>query len=182
MCLRVAESDGAMRGPRLSIKTAALLLFSTLACSDRLPTEPVPTAAQETVGLEAASSRSRRPATRAVAPRITATPQLSGRWGGDHVGLTITSNAAAVEFDCAAGSIDGPFLIDSSGRFALLGSWWFTPPVVSDGWQPEKRAALYSGAVKDGTMTLTVVLLDDNQFLGTFTLAFDQTPLIVRCV
>jgi hypothetical protein len=117
-----------------------------------------------------------------VAPRASATQQLSGRWGGDHIGLNVESNDTAVDFDCAAGSIDGPFITDSSGRFALVGSWWFTPPVVSDGWQPEKQPARYSGVVNAGTMTLTVTLLDENQFLGTFTLAFNQTPRIVRCL
>jgi hypothetical protein len=160
-----------------------LLLLSTLACSDRLPTEPVPAAAQETVGLEAVTvARPRRPATRVVAPRPSATRQLQGRWGGDDVGLTIANNAVAIEFDCAAGSIDGPFITDSSGRFALVGSWWFTPPVVFEGWQPEKRPARYSGVVEADTMMLTVILLDDNQFPGSFTLALNQTPRILRCL
>jgi hypothetical protein len=174
-----------MRGLWLSIQIVGLLLLSTLACSDRLPTEPVPAGAQGTVGLKAVTvsvSRPRRPATRAVAPRATATPQLQGRWGGDNIGLNIESNDAAVEFDCAAGSIDGPFITDSSGRFDLLGSWWFTPPVVFEGWQPEKRPARYSGVVKAGTMTMTVILLDEDQFLGSFTLVFNQTPRIVRCL
>jgi hypothetical protein len=170
-----------MRG-WLSIQVVGLLLPLTVACSDRSPTEPVSAGAQGSDSVEAVTaSRLSRPGTRAVAPR-GATPQLQGRWGGDHIGLNVESDGAAVDFDCAAGSIDGPFLTDSSGRFALAGSWWFTPPVVSEGWQPEKHPARYSGVVNAGTMTLTITLLDENQFLGSFTLAFNQTPRIVRCL
>ena len=176
------KGDGVMR-LWLSIQIVGLLLLSTLACSDGLPTEPAPPGAQGTVALEAVTaSGPRHPAPRAVAPRAVATPRLQGRWGGDHIGLNVESDGAAVEFDCAAGSIDGPFLTDSSGRFTLLGSWWFTPPVVSDDWQPEKHPARYSGVANAGTMTLTVVLLDDHRFLGSFTLALNQTPRIVRCL
>ncbi|MGH9366274.1 MAG: hypothetical protein ACRD3M_01210, partial [Thermoanaerobaculia bacterium] len=89
---------------------------------------------------------------------------------------------AEVEFDCAAGSVDEPFLVDPSGRFDLLGTWWFTPPVVFEGWEPEKRPARYSGLVRGRTMTLTVLRLDDSQPLGSFTLVLDQTPRILRCL
>ncbi len=166
-----------------SVQTLGFLLLSTLACSDRLPTEPAPTAAQGTMGPDSMFvAGPHRPATRVVAPRAAAAPQLQGRWGGDNVALVIGSNGTAVEFGCGAGSIDGPFVADSSGRFDLLGTWWFTPPVDLEGWQPEKRPARYSGFVEAGIMTLTVVRLDDGQSLGSFTLAFNQPSRIVHCV
>jgi hypothetical protein len=117
-----------------------------------------------------------------VPPRASGVPQLRGAWGGDHIGLTITNDGVAIEFDCAAGAINGPFIVDSAGRFDLIGNWWFTPPVIFEGWQPERRPARYSGVVDEGIMTLTVTLLDDDQFLGTFMLALNQTPGLLRCV
>lgn len=168
---------------RLSPRLAGCLLLSLVACSDRSPTEPLPAAAPGGADLEASTpGRPRRPAARVVAPRPSTLPLEAGAWGGDHVGLTIANGAAAIEFDCAAGSIDGPFLTDAAGRFALIGSWWFTPPVLPEGWQPDKHPARYSGVVENGVMTLTVTLLDGSRFLGSFRLAFDETPRIVRCV
>jgi len=158
---------------RLSPRIAGWLLLPVLACSDRGPTEPATSAAPGSADLEAATAgRAGRSAARVVPPRASASSRLEGAWGGDGVGLTISSDDVAIEFDCAAGSIDGPFLTDAEGRFVLIGSWWFTPPVIFDGWLPEKRRARYSGVVENGTMSLKVVLLDDNQFLGAFMLAF----------
>ena len=168
---------------RFSLRLAGWLLLSVVACSDRSPTEPSLAAAPGGVDLETATAgRPRRPAPRVLTPRASDLLQVHGAWGGDHVGLTITNDAVAIEFDCAGGSIHGPFLTDSAGRFALDGSWWFTPPVLPEGWQPEKHPARYSGVVEDGIMTLTVYRLDDGQFLGIFHLAFNQPPRIVRCV
>lgn len=167
----------------LSLRFAGCLLLSVVACSDRSPTEPLPAAAPGGADLEATTAgRPRRPAARVVAPRPSTLPLAEGVWGGDHVGLTIGNGAAAIEFDCSAGSIDGPFLTDSAGRFALMGSWWFTPPVLPEGWQPDKRPARYSGVVENGAMKLTVALLDGNRWLGSFRLAIDEPPRIVRCV
>ena len=172
-----------MRKPLLSVLLSGPFLLTLLACSDGSPTQPMPASAQEAVSPEAMTRTrlARHVAPRSLAPRASVPSRIEGSWGGDQIGLRIDSNAATVEFGCAAGSIDEPFVTDASGRFSLPGSWWFTPPVVSQGWQPEKRPARYSGVVEGERMTLTVTLLDDNQLLGSFTLALNQTPRIVHC-
>jgi hypothetical protein len=38
-----------------------------------------------------------------------------GVWGGDHVHLDVNSNSAKIEFDCAHGTIEGPFTVDANG-------------------------------------------------------------------
>jgi hypothetical protein len=170
---------------RLAPLLAVALPLALFACSNRLPTEPAATSmTQSGAGPAGVTSPAapRRPSTRVVAHRGSTPFSLLGVWGGDHVGLDISPAGAGVDFDCAAGSIDGPFLIDPSGRFDLLGTWWFTPPVVFEGWQPEKRPARYFGLLRDGTMALTVLRLDDNQYLGSFTLVLNQTPRVFRCL
>jgi hypothetical protein len=167
----------------LSPRFAGWLLLSAVACKGRSPTEPVATVAPGSIEQKAVTSGSaRRPAVRVVSPRANVPQRVKGSWGGDHVGLTITDDAVTIDFDCAVGSIEGPFVTDPAGRFDLVGSWWFTPPVIFQEWLPEKRPARYWGVVDDGIMTLIVVRLDDNQPLGTFTLAVDQTPRLLRCV
>jgi hypothetical protein len=168
---------------RLSSRLAFGLLVLMAACNGPSPTEPASSAPQGDSGAKAATAgKPRRPAPRVVAPRASGQSALEGAWGGDHVGLTATGNGVAIEFDCAAGSIDGPFTTAADGRFALDGSFWFTPSVLPEGWQPDKRPARYSGVVENGVMTLTVSLLEGSRFLGRFTLVSGQTPRIVRCV
>src|ERR1700730_845698 len=36
-----------------------------------------------------------------------------GIWGGDHVGVTVTETGSTLEYDCAAGTIDQPFVLDA---------------------------------------------------------------------
>jgi hypothetical protein len=164
------------------IPVVGFLLVCSLGCSNRSPTEPAPASLQEAgAGSEGVARSRRRPPARVVEPR-GASKQLQGLWGGDHIGLTVVKDGAQIEFDCAAGSIDEPFLTDSSGRFALLGSWWFTPPVLPQDWQPDKRRARYSGLVEGNRMTLMVTRLEDNQWLGTFTLFFQRPPFLLRCL
>ncbi len=166
---------------RFSLHIGGLVLLSTLACSDRMPTEPAPAATQGALGAEAAvGPKPRRSAPHLVAPRASTVP-LGGRWGGNDVGLTIETHDASLEFGCAGGIIEVPFVTDSSGRFDLLGSWWATPPVIPENWLPAKRPASYSGTVVAGVMTLTVTRLDDGEFLGTFTLELGRPPRLVHC-
>jgi hypothetical protein len=172
-------SDQPLRpGSRLLL----LLVSASMACSDRAPTtSPLPMQA----GASAESAASRGPAknssTRAIDSRGGALPSLQGIWGGDRIALTITAYGAAVEYDCAAGSIDQVFAPDASGHFDLIGSWWFTPPVLSQDWVPDKRPARYIGVLEGKTITLTVIRLDDGSTLS-YRLAQDAVPRILRCL
>lgn len=81
---------------------------------------------------------------------------LRGEWGGEHVGLTITDAGSSLTFDCASGTIPGPFTVDAGGYFNLSGTYTpgmggpepFNPPPA--------QAATYSGRVSGRDMTLTV--------------------------
>jgi hypothetical protein len=161
----------------------ALTLFAaTLACSDRSPTRPEAAAAESSQPEFAAfETIGPRRVPRVVSPHNGPGLDLQGVWGGDHIGLTITGSGAAVEYDCAGGSIDEAFRIDPLGRFTLAGTWWFTPPVIQIGWQPDKRPARYSGIVVGNRMTLTVTRLDDHE-AATFQLTRDTIARILRCL
>jgi hypothetical protein len=168
--------------PRPGLRLLFLLAGAALACSDRATTtSPLPMQA----GASAESAASRGPAknssTRAIDSRGGALPSLQGIWGGDRIALTITAYGAAVEYDCAAGSIDQVFAPDTSGHFDLIGSWWFTPPVLFQDWVPDKRPARYIGVLDGKTITLTVIRLDDGSTLS-YRLAQDAVPRILRCL
>jgi len=172
-------SDQRLRpGPTLLL----LLVSVSVACSDRAPTtSPLP--AREGTSAESAASRgpAKNPSTRAIDSRGGASPSLQGVWGGARIGLTITAYGAAVEYDCAAGSIDQVFAPDASGHFDLIGTWWFTPPVVFEDWKPDKQPARYVGVLEGKTITLTVIRMDDGSTL-TYRLVQNTVPDIRRCL
>ncbi len=167
---------------RLGSRILLLLVSASVACSDRAPTtSPLPAQAGASAGSAASRGPAKSPSTRAIDSRGGAPPSVQGIWGGARIGLTITAYGAAVEYDCAAGSIDQVFAPDASGHFDLIGTWWFTPPVVFENWQPDKRPARYLGVLEGKVITLTVVRLDDGMTLS-YRLVQGTDPDIRRCL
>ncbi|HVF50624.1 MAG TPA: hypothetical protein VNA19_11090 [Pyrinomonadaceae bacterium] len=107
----------------------------------------------------------------------------AGEWGGAHVGLTVTASGGRIEFDCAHGSIDGKLSLDAEGRFSVAGSFVKERggPVRIDE-KPDSSPARYSGRVEGKKMTLTLVLTDSGEDLGTFTLTRGESPHLTKCL
>ena len=106
---------------------------------------------------------------------------LRGEWGGEHVSLTITEAGSSLLFDCASGTIPGPFTVDAGGRFDLRGT--YTPgtggPEPID--PPPAQDATYSGRVSGRNMTLTVDV--DGHLPGfTYELRQGQEPQLFLCL
>lgn len=118
--------------------------------------------------------------------RLPASPSThvpEGLWGGQHAGLTVSDSGAAVELDCAHGVIDGPIPLDEESRFDVGGTFVLEaggplPPDVT----PDEQRADYTGSVNDSAMTLTVTLTRDGEVVGTFDLALNQTPRLLKCL
>ena len=160
----------------------ALLVSALVACTDRNPTGP-DSSREASVSSESAAARgpAKSPAVRAIDSRGGALPTLQGVWGGDHIGLTITAYGAVLDYDCAAGTIDQVFAPDAAGHFDLLGTWYFTPPVVFENWQPDLRPARYTGVLTGKSITMTVVRLDDGMTL-TYQLTQNAIPGVRHCL
>src|ERR1700730_7824903 len=95
----------------------------------------------------------------------------SGLWGGEHIRINIGANSATIEYDCAQGTIAGPLLLDSKGRFTLRGTHLreHGGPIRSDE-TANQHPAVYSGSIRGGRMTLTVKMAGTNETVGTFSL------------
>ncbi len=96
--------------------------------------------------------------------------------------MEVTGSGAAVEYDCAHGTISGPLTLDTEGRFQARGT--HVPEhggPVRDNENSAGRAADYSGSVSGKTMTLTVKLANSSETIGTFTLAFGSEGELVKC-
>jgi len=106
-----------------------------------------------------------------------------GSWGGDHISMSVTASGAAIEYDCAHGSIDEPLVLDASGRFDLRGVHVRERggPISTDD-PPDRHPASYSGQIIGKTMTLRVVTTDSGQEVGTFTLRFGESGRIMKCL
>ena len=108
---------------------------------------------------------------------------ILGTWGGDHAGLIATSTGGTVEYDCATGRITQPLVAGADGQFLATGT--HTPghggPALPDETLPE-RPARYSGHVSGDLLTLTVVMTDSNQTVGTFDLTRGRSPNVFKCL
>lgn len=107
----------------------------------------------------------------------------TGTWGGSHIRIEVGPRSAAIDYDCANGTIDGPFTLDSKGRFSWRGSHnrEHGGPIRIDE-KPNGRPAVYSGSVKGDTMTLTVKLADNNEVIETYTLKRGSSGRVFKCL
>lgn len=121
----------------------------------------------------------------ALAGCVSAPPPgpLGGSWGGRGVALTLDGEQGRLEYDCAAGSIDGPLLADAAGRFAAAGT--HTPnlggPEQVDRPRPSYPAR-YSGTVRGDAMTLSVDVPARGLRLGPFDLRRGAQAELLRCL
>jgi len=108
---------------------------------------------------------------------------LSGNWGGQHVGLTLDASGGKLEYDCAAGVIYGPVILDPLGEFHEKGT--HTPgtggPVRQDE-VPQALPALYHGSVRGERMTLRVIVPSNGTVIGPFELILGSAPILMRCL
>ena len=132
--------------------------------------------------------KSRLPMLLALIAASCATPAASGRslagkWGGQHVGLVMGEANGRLDYDCAAGTIDGPITADAAGRFAATGT--HTPGQGGPnriGSTPPSYPARYSGNARGDTMTLAVDVPALNTRIGPITLRRDADPILLRCL
>ena len=95
----------------------------------------------------------------------------------------MAATGGTVEYDCAHGTIDQPFVADPSGRFDLAGTHTREHGgPIRIGEKEDKRPARYTGMTDRRTMTLTVTLTGTNERIGTFTLTHGQIGRIVKCL
>ncbi len=127
------------------------------------------------IGSCAVSSAGRRPAAKHAA--------LTGNWGGDHIGLTLSHRGGRVDYDCGAGSIDAPLVPDAAGRFAVSGT--HRPGMGGParmGVAPPSFPARYSGTVRGTSLQLRVEVPAQKITLGPFDLRKDAPAMLLRCL
>jgi hypothetical protein len=106
-----------------------------------------------------------------------------GTWGGDHVQLTVSQGGAAIQFDCAFGSLPAPISLDH-GEFNVIGLFVQEHGgPVRPGEQLPQFCVVYSGSVYGSLMTLRVRTADrSSQDLGTYSLGKGTIGTLLRCL
>lgn len=106
-----------------------------------------------------------------------------GAWGGRHVGMTISADATAFEFDCATGRIDGPFVVGADGRFDLAGKFAreFGGP-ARIGESETAVAARYSGRIRGKSMALSVEIDGPGKATSAYELEKGRMPVLLKCL
>jgi hypothetical protein len=105
----------------------------------------------------------------------------NGLWGGEHVRMTVKDAGAAVEFDCAHGTIDTPLALDDDQHFDAQGVFVREhggPIRINE--TESREPAHYQGSRDGSTLTLRIVL-ESGKTVGPFTLAFGQNGRVRKC-
>ncbi len=108
---------------------------------------------------------------------------MPGVWGGEHIRFEVTETGANVEYDCAHGTVEGRIVVDAQGRFNVYGLHYEErggPVRPGDGGGGGYRVRL-SGRVGGSLLKLTVTRAGTRKVVGTFNLARDREPLLVKC-
>ena len=105
-----------------------------------------------------------------------------GVWGGQHIVVEVTDLGAKITYDCADGTIDQTMERYNNGHFEVRGTHtrYRGGPARSDD-KPDRHQARYTGRVKGNSMTLTVILTDTKETVGTFSLTYGERPELTRC-
>ena len=110
-------------------------------------------------------------------------PLVSGEWGGEHLGLVVTTARADVEFDCATGWITLPITTDRTGRFQIDGV--YSPGhggPIRDGEVLPEHPAIYSGLVRGELMSLSVAVPALSVTLGPYALRRGAPAGVFKCL
>ena len=107
----------------------------------------------------------------------------TGEWGGQSIHIDVDLNSSTVEFDCAHGTIDEPFMIDSKGQFHVKGTYarQHGGPVRMDE-KGSNAVATYYGTVKGQSMTLKIKLTTGDQTPETFVLTKGSSGKLRKCL
>jgi hypothetical protein len=168
-----------------ALQLAALQLFAALAfaapvADSRAPRAHDSSASNSTWFGPRTSSPSTAQRRRRARRRRAPDALLPGVWGGDHIRIEVTDGGAAIEFDCAHGSVDGKILVDGSGRFSVAGTYYHEHGgPVREGEGSNGQPVRLAGRVGGSLMSLTVTR--GREKIGTYSLTRDSEGRVFKC-
>ena len=107
---------------------------------------------------------------------------VTGDWGGRGVHLKMTATGGTLDYDCAAGTIEGPFRPNEDGQFSAVGT--HTPGrggPDTEGQTSTTYRVQYAGTIRGKRMRLHGRVAN-GVVLGPYNLRLGAEPSIVRCL
>jgi hypothetical protein len=104
-------------------------------------------------------------------------------WGGSGIRVSVEQKKITFEYACANGEIVGRLKIDEHGSFKANGFHIRQRPGpirVDD--TPQRQPVRFEGKISGKTMTLSVILTETKENIGTFELKRDVTLRLMRCL
>lgn len=107
---------------------------------------------------------------------------IIGIWSGKHITLDVSDTDTTIDFDCAAGKIDGKIRLDKKNSFSILGTYLEEKggPISPDN-QAKPIPVKFVGQIKGKKMMLVVSRNDTKKLIGKFTLYYGREPYLVKC-
>jgi hypothetical protein len=105
----------------------------------------------------------------------------AGQWAGPHIAMTVAATGTDIAFDCGKATVSGSIDADRDGAFSVTGTFVQERPGPTTRDGPPRRPMRMTGTVKGDDMQVTIVLTDQNEDVGSFTLTFGATPRLVKC-
>jgi hypothetical protein len=108
--------------------------------------------------------------------------EVNGLWGAQGISMEVTDSGSEISYDCAHGSITEKIVLDGRGNFSVRGRHVREHPgPVRNGEEQNGQPATYRGSVSGDTMSLTVILSDSKETVGSFTLTHGSSGRLRRC-
>ncbi|HEX8597148.1 MAG TPA: hypothetical protein VF952_01365 [Chloroflexia bacterium] len=106
-----------------------------------------------------------------------------GQYGGDHLGISVSTSGMHIEFDCAHADFQGPISV-VNGQFTAKGTFTRETGVQMD---PELRSqgepAVLNGTLTGNALTITITLEGDRAMqVGPLTATKDKEPFLRKCM
>ncbi|HEX3128193.1 MAG TPA: hypothetical protein VH394_12760 [Thermoanaerobaculia bacterium] len=109
------------------------------------------------------------------------TPLAEGVWGGAHIQMTVESQGAMLELDCAHGAIAEPIVIGKDGRFRVSGTYAPEHAGPARDGEEKGRPAIYTGRLEGETLTLGISY-ESGEDVDTFELVRGRSGRITKCL
>lgn len=107
---------------------------------------------------------------------------LIGRWGGDHVILSISAEGGHLKLDCGAGDFAALPVPNKHGKFRIAGTLQFyrSGPTRADS-NSAAAAAVYNGHIEGDRLTLDVTS-SKTRDTTHYSLVRNRPTKLVRCM
>ena len=105
-----------------------------------------------------------------------------GSWGGTGVELVVKKDSVTIQYDCAAGEIQGRLRTDRRGNFTLDGVHKrLYPGAIRVNLLPKAQSARYKGKITGAILRYKVTLIETGEVIGEFTVERGKPAQIRKC-